>query len=98
MGRFSTLRWVIVLAVTMGGAFLYVDASTYVMGSVDPVSGNIGPCYTPLELSLGVQPGSLRSAESWTAADLFFVAVLETIRGLCPSRTPCSRSGCLTCA
>jgi len=65
-----------------GGAFLYVDATMYVMGSFDPVSGYVGPCYTLLELSLGVQPGSLRSAESWTAADLLFVAALEPIRGL----------------
>jgi hypothetical protein len=82
MERFSAVRWAIVLALAMGGAFLYLDASTYVMGSFDPVSGVIGPCYSPLELALGIQPGSLRSTEFWTAVDLLLLAAFETIRGL----------------
>jgi hypothetical protein len=47
MERFSAVKWAIVLALAMDGAFLYLDASTYVMGSFDPVSGVIGPCYSP---------------------------------------------------
>jgi hypothetical protein len=82
MERFSAVRWAIVLAVAMGGASLYLDASTYVMGSFDPVSGRIGPCYTSLELALGVQPGNLRTTESWTAVDLLLVAAFELVRGL----------------
>ena len=91
MGRFLAVRGAIVLALGMSGVLFYFDASTYLLGSFDPISGVAGPCLTPLELFLGDQPGSLRNMEFHTAADLFTLAGFEAIRTLRSAFSGCGR-------